>query len=324
MALIEGRFHFDLSSDKLVPSTSTETALDNTFIDVFSDLLHVQKRCRARGLQLLSQGVKKRLLTRGTAKSVCLPLAMMALLQPDAAAKDAMNLGLAERAIDCLGHIAQIVSWPECLKLIQRLIKSLNRYPSRETIIIRAICSTLKAVDAHINDAVAQYLATAPETDQATAKSLNGDDALPVTAATQFINFSEVLDANSGDVPAAHTDNESSICSEEQETLTAVVSNSAGQRTAKDQIALIQRCIRFQLLPALRRIGTSTKTVASQSTTGVHDMGAKSAPLKQQANVTLVQPRIIAAQIQMIKHLTPSQFHAEVPRLIQLLTTCLG
>lgn len=324
--------------------------------DVFIELLHLQKHRRMRGIQLLAKGLLSGDISRSTAVNVCMPLGLKWLLQMDN--NETLHIGLVNHSVECLANVARVVRWADCLRLVKTIVDSIRMNPNRESLLIKGLVKILSSFDYQIEDASEQFLAaaTASLAPDATTTNLKVDITAAIAdsvAVETAISRREELEKRgkkkeneaekeSVPLPASlelqglGSDGSGSEIDEEDEDEIKMteerlaMEEEARQKQmtfASNQIFVIQRSIKTQLLPMLRRLMTvkarNEKHAEHNAAVATETKRGKGTAAGQKEQAVLVRPQIVSLVLQVSRYLPARQFHAELPRLLGTLAQCL-
>lgn len=307
----------------------------------------MQKHRRMRGIRILSKGLISNdfVITRSTAANFCIPLGLKGLLQNDQ--DETLHVGLMNHCVELLTNASRIVKWNDCMRLVKLIIDTIHQNRNRESLLLRALIQILTAFDYQIEDAAIGFLQATtnisdvrlgrneqlrPDVSSEIAKSVaierelakrereernkkkNEEEmVLPASVELQILENDE-LSTEEG----INAIDDKII--EEQEIFSA----------AQNQISVLQRSIKVQLIPMLKRLMVLRNQRADKDDSQHHNAavaletkrGSGTSTVHQ--TQTLIRPQIVSLILQVAKHLPTAQFHSELPRLLNTVATCLA
>lgn len=302
--------------------------------DVFSELLHLQKHRRLKGIKTLSNALESNMLSRITALHICIPLGLDGFFQH----KEAPHLGLAEQSGLMLSNAVRNVKWSDCFDLVKKVIGEIHRSPSnRHSYLITGLIEILTAFDYQVEDAAGKFIeafmnqrsggGTSSLTGAITASIASGrrkrvkpDEVKREVSHLDVDDSDEATDTNNSDVEN-NSDAESVNGNDDNDLRdeSAITKDQLEHQVsdARDQVGRIQRSVREQLLPMLRRLLIEKQKKKA-------DDGVSLPVKKVKDAVSLIRPQIVSLMLKVARYLPVEQFHLELPRLLGILGKCLA
>ncbi|OII71084.1 hypothetical protein cand_026420 [Cryptosporidium andersoni] len=291
---------------------------EKNYVNIFEEIVHIQKHRRARALNYLGRFAKwckdnkEKLnnsrdsfenkqpcffldqypicnsITSYTVKNIGIPLCIDALLQRSSS-KESYHLGLGDNSLRALEYLTPYLTWRECIYLTSNLVKLLRVLPQRKTYIIKAICIVLNSFDFHIQE------------------SLLSEHAL------RFLEKSNI--------------EKSLLRSEGSETEFEgdVSLDKSIDEEVVGELTEVQNSLRMRLLPMLRflMVDKSNNILSSYDDNHTNNPISKLEKSSTTVNYGLIRPEIVLVTLKILKCLPDKQFHSELPRLVNQLIIAL-
>ncbi|KAL7069537.1 hypothetical protein ACR3K2_01350 [Cryptosporidium serpentis] len=292
---------------------------EKSYVNIFEEIVHIQKHRRARALNYLGKFAKwckdnqekfnnsrdsfenkqpcffldqypiYNSMTSYTVINIGIPLCIDALLQRSSS-KESYHLGLGDNSLRALKCFTPYLTWRECISLTSSLVKLLRVLPQRKTYIIKAICIVLNSFDFYIQESLlSEHALKFLEKSNIERTLLRSEEG----SETEF----------EGDVPLDKSIDEELV----------------------DELTKMQNSLRRRLLPMLRflMVDKSNNILKSSDVNNTNNPISKFEKSFTTVNYGLIRPEIVLVTLKILKCLPDKQFHSELPRLVNQLIVAL-
>ncbi|KAK6587945.1 hypothetical protein RS030_81427 [Cryptosporidium xiaoi] len=317
----------------LYPIREYYTIEDGEKVNLFEEIVHIQKHKRARALNFLGRFSKFCLnyhknnvgydfkfnkevkddfsvgnndncflniyelgypLSSYTVKTIGINFCIHSLIQKDSN-KETYHLGLGDNSLRSMESFSLYLDWKECIDLTGYLIRLLRLYPQRKSYIIKAICSLLNSFDFQINNMVVM------STFEQNNKCLD-----------ECLDFKYEGNNVSGDFGDKYDENENFDGGQ----------NKSENSKLEERLSDMQANVKQRLLPLLKSVMVDRSYKAKELTVEEYNSFDKKSALSQN-NYGLIRSDIVLVIIRVLRCMPSREFHSELPRLITQLILAL-